>query len=143
MKYLDKYLREASEAFDGLLYFWPVTLVLLLFIGVTAIHYIWIEKLCLSLRHLLIFAPLLLIIGTLSVGIFLRFSYRENPGASPPTWPSALLTILFWAHIPLAAFIGYKLKEIRWLAVAIMVFEVWYALWCSFGATMAVTDTWL
>jgi hypothetical protein len=129
--------------FDFLIYFWPVTIGLLLFICATAINYIWIEKLRFSLRHLLIFAPLLLIIGTLSVSIFLRFSYMKNPGASPPSFPSTLITILFWAHLPLAAFIGYKLKEIRWLAVAIIAFEVWYALWCGFGATMSVTDTWL
>lgn len=108
MKYLHQYLWEASEAFDFLTYFWPVTLVLLLFLCSTAINYIWVEKVRFSLRHLLIFSPLLLIIGTFSVSIFLRYSYMKNANAPPPSWPSTLVDILFWVQIPLAALIGAK-----------------------------------
>jgi hypothetical protein len=143
MEYVHKYFREASGAFDFMIYFGPVTSGLLVCIGVTAIYYFWREKTRLSFRHFLIFAPLLLVIGTISVGIFMRFSYMENPGATPPSLPSTLLTILFWLHFPLAAVIGYKLKEVRWLALAIMAFEIWFAFWCTFGASMSVTDDWL
>ena len=144
MKYLNQYYWHASQAFEGLIYVWPVTLVLLLFICSTAINYIWVEKKYrLSLRHIFIFSPLLVIIGTLSLGIFLRYSYIENPGTRPPSMPHILVQILFWVQIPLAFFIGYKLKEIRWLAVAIITLEIWYALWCTFLADMSVTDDWL
>lgn len=143
MEYVHRYFREASDAFGFMILMWPVTLCLSLFLFSTAVNYFWVEKIRPSLRHLLILIPLLLSIGIISVGIFMRFSYRDNPGANPPSLPSTLLTILFYSHVPLAAFIGYKLKEIRWLAVAINALEIWFALWCAFVATMAVTDNWL
>ena len=142
MKYGDRYLWIASQAFYGLIYFWPVTLVLLILICATAIQYIPRESFRLKLRHLLIFSPLLVIIGTLSLGVILRHSYKDA-GTHPPSWPLVLVWILFWVQIPLAVFIGYKLKEIRWLAVAIITLEDWYALWCGFLADMCVTDDWL
>lgn len=143
MNYISGYFHAASQALQGLVYVWPVTFCLIFFIVLTAIKYGRKEKLRFSLRYLPILAPLLLIFGTLSIGVFWRFSYAENPGTKPPSRPSTLLIILFWAHLPLAAIIGYKLKEIRWLAVAIVALEIWYALWCSFIASMSVTDDWL
>lgn len=144
MNYVNQYYWFASQAFGGLTYFWPVTLCILVAIPVTAIKYFRVEKVRFSFRYLFIFTPLLLIIANLSIGVFLPFSYVNNQGASkPPSWPSSLIMILFWVQILLGSIIGYKLREIRWLAVAIIVLQVWYALHCSFLATMSVIGNWI
>src|ERR1051325_10396761 len=143
MKIVDRYLWFVAQAFDGMAYFWPITFILFCLVCATATNYFQRENLRLSLRYLLIFSPLLFIIGALSLGVFLRFSYNETPGIRPPSWPSNLMWGLFWVQIALAAFISYRLKEVRWLAINILGFEVWFAFWCSTLADMSVTDDWL
>jgi membrane-associated HD superfamily phosphohydrolase len=141
MKVLHRYLWFVSQSFDGLTHFWPVSLALLILVCVAAIFYVRSKRIRPGLRYFLMLLPMLLIIGTLSLAVFMRHPVDSDSDA--PSWPSVLITAMFWMYIPLAFFIGHVLKEVRWLAFGIVALQAWYGLWCSLLAAMSVTGNWI
>jgi hypothetical protein len=126
-------------AFGAMAYFWPVTLVLVLFF-VRVI--VWQKPPMVrrwQLRHLVLLLPLLLCFLSLLWGGLM--ADRPNPSAFD--WPNDVLTQLGLAFFPCAQLVLKLSKGFRWLALSILLLEGWYLLWCTFMSEMAVSNVWL
>ncbi len=139
MNKVQQFFWLAQQAFEGLLFLWQITLVLIVLIGVAASYNFPFTSSRFERKHLLVFSPLLLSIATLLIGSL--FAHHSSGRASQ--FSAILVETLFWLHLPLGAFIIYNLKGFRWFAMSVILFEVWVGVACAFIAGMSVTGKWL
>ena len=108
-----------SQVIGSLINLWPVTLILFLLIGIAGSYTFLSKPASLRVRHLLIFAPLLL-----SLLILVWGSLMGNNGPNKaPSWPSNILVVLFWLHVLSAIGIVYIMKGLRWFTASVLLFE--------------------
>ena len=139
MNKLQQFIWLAQQAFEGLLFLWQITLVLVVLVGVASSYNFPFTTSRFERKYLLVFSPLLFSIVILSIGSF--FEHQSAGRASQ--FPAVLVEILFWLHLLLGAFIIYKLKGFRWFAASVILFEIWVGLACAFIVEMSVTGKWL
>ena len=91
-------------------------------------------------KHLLLLTPFFLTFLLLLIGAI--FAHNDSQ-SSAPEWPATLLTFIALVHIPLAAFLIWKMKGFRWATVALCPIQIWCSYWALFVASMSVTGDWL
>ncbi|MGH9735062.1 MAG: hypothetical protein ACRD8A_10800 [Candidatus Acidiferrales bacterium] len=94
-------------------------------------------------EYWLAFASLLFIPATIAIGSagWIDSTMKPRPA------PSALLLWtnngMLMACILLGIFWVYRMKRLRWFAVALALAEIWVLLWANLAAGMALTGGWL
>ena len=139
MNVAHNYLWLAKMVLEGLLFLWPITVTLLLFMSFTSYFRFPFTPSNFRRKNLFVFSPfllsiLLLLIGTLAAAV--------GPTADVSKSAEILIGILFWLHIPVSLIVVYNLKGYRWFAASVVLFAFWIGISCSFIAGMAVTDKW-
>jgi hypothetical protein len=129
----------ASQVYDGLLYGWPITLTLLVFVGITCSYNFPFKPSLFRPRYLLVFSPMLLSIGLLAWGTLM--AHHGNTKAL--AWPSDVVGLLSLLHILVALLAMRLLKGYRWFAASVLLFELWVGFFCNLMAAMAVSNVWL
>jgi hypothetical protein len=128
-----------SQVVDSLLYLWPVTLLLLVFIVATAIYNSPLKTSRFRVEYLLLFSPLLLSLMLLIWGALMAHHGINKA----PAWPSGVVGLLSLLHIPAAAFAVRIMKSYRWFAASVLLFEFWVAVFCNLLAAMSVSNVWM
>ena len=131
----------ARQAFSGLLYSWPISLILIAGLIVTAI----IESPFLGSqfrrKHLLVFAPFLICLLILVWG-----DVMEHPSGSQslgPAWAGYFTLGLFAFQCLIGIYTIYLMKGFRWISTFIILLQLWFGFWCAFVAAMSISGDWL
>jgi len=129
------------QAASGLLYFWPVTLVLagvVVAVGVRSAKRQDLTVRCLVWSIVPGLVPLVLLVwGTL-------FERADSGRAFGDLgWRSNAVTVLLVAIVPLVAFVVWRVKQCRWFATACGALAAWSSVWAAFVAGMSVTGDWI
>ncbi len=130
----------AQQAFGGLLYFWQITLVLVILAGIASSYNFPFTPSRFCKKHLLVFSPFLSSVLILLVGVFM--AHRGSP-QNAPKLPGTLLSIFFLLQFPVGAAVIYRLKDYRWFAASIFLLALWVCMMCSFMAGMSVSNDWI
>ena|GEM_PF-2023479 len=133
------------QSLEGL-YAWPllvVTLALGANLLVALIHRWLFDRERWQRHYWLAFLSLLFIPITIAVG---EVGWID-PSMSPRPTPSTLLLWtnngLFMASVILGIFWAYRMKGLRWFALAFALIQLWILFWAGFVAGMALTGDWL
>lgn len=128
------------------LYAWPmllVTVALVANLAVALIHRWPFDRERWQRQYWLVFLSLLFIPITIAVGE----AGWIDPSVSPRPTPSTLLLWtnngLFIASVVLGIFWVYRMKGLRWFALAVALIQLWMLFWAGFIAGMALTGDWL
>ncbi|HEY6443966.1 MAG TPA: hypothetical protein VIY66_11575 [Candidatus Acidoferrales bacterium] len=120
-----------------------VTLVLVANLVVALIHRWPFDRERWRRQYWLAFLSLLFIPITIAVG---EIGWID-PSLSPRPMPSTLLLWtnngLFIASVVLGIFWVYRMKGLRWFALAFALIQLWMLFWAGFVAGMALTGDWL
>lgn len=57
--------------------------------------------------------------------------------------PLRLTGALFLLEFPLSAWLIYRLKAVRWIALLLILPQIWYAAWAYFVTTMSISGVWI
>src|SRR6266478_506767 len=125
-----------SQVFEGLLYGWPVTLILLLLIGIAGGYSFLFKGSRFRKAHLLMLTPLLLSLLVLAWGTIMA----HHGTTKGPAWSSNVLGALSLLHLPIALGIIYLMRGLRWFAASVLLFELWLAFFCNLIAAMSVSN---
>ena len=133
------------QSLEGL-YAWPLllaTLVLVANLVVALIHRWPFDRERWQRRYWLAFLSLLFIPITIAVG---EIGWID-PSMTPRPTPNALLLWtnngFFIASVALGIFWAYRMKGLRWFALAFALIQLWMLFWAGFVAGMALTGDWL
>ena len=129
-----------EQAFSALLYYWPVTAVLVAGAIITLAVKLPLRS-QFRPRHLLIFSPL-----AVTLLILLWDALMENPGGSQTlarSWPSYVVLALLIVQLAVSIWVVWFMKGYRWFSAFTVALEQWFGVACSFVATMSVTGDWL
>jgi hypothetical protein len=133
------------QSLEGL-HVWPLLLVTLAVVAnlVAALVYRWpFHGERWKRQYWLAFLSLLFIPITIAIG---EVGWID-PSMSPRPTPSALLVWtnngLFIASVVLGIFWIYRMKGLRWFALAFALTQLWMLFWAGFIAGMALTGDWL
>ncbi len=137
---MQHFLWLTFQALDFMLYLWPITFILLLFIGIACIYNFPFTPSQSRRRYLLVFSPLLLSLLMLIWGTVMA---AHQPHRTVPSWPSYVVLSLFLLHIPLSILIVRRMEEIRFFGVSVLSFEIWLGFFCNMMAGMSVSNQWL
>ena len=133
----------AEQAMSALLYWWPVTLTLVVGFVLTLAVYSPIvgPRAHFCRRHLLVLTPLAVVVLILVWG-----TAMEHPVTSPTpasSWPSYVVFALLILQLLISVWVVWAMKGYRWFSVFIVALEQWFGLACAFVASMSVTGDWL
>ncbi|HUB58950.1 MAG TPA: hypothetical protein VL975_00685 [Candidatus Micrarchaeia archaeon] len=130
----------------GFLYVWPLRLITLALVAnlVAALVHRWpFHHERWKKEYWLAFLSLLFIPATIAMGVVGWI----DPTMVPRPNPSALLVWtnngLFIASIMLGIFWAYRMKGLRWFALALALIQLWILLGAGFTAGMAISGNWL
>jgi len=133
----------ARQAMDGLFYFWPITLTLVVGIVVTfAMKPPFVgSDIKFRSRHLFVLLPLattslILVLGT----VMEHSSTSQNPASR---WPSYAVLALFGVQLLISIWIVWLMKGYRWFSAFAVALQQWFALWCVFVAGISIAGDWL
>ena len=121
-------------AFQIILYFWPVSLLLGLH-AVVATLFTRPSTSMLALIVPFIWPVLILLVGA--------SFWHAGPRWAAPDLPIAGVAILFLIQLILSAGIIYELRGRRWSATAVCLVAAWLGLISWFLAGMALTNVWV
>ena len=123
-----------SQTVEGVLYFWPVTLLLIANAGV-AIFYSTLTPRFLALLVPFIWPILILLVAAAW--------WNSGDGAGVSEVPIVGVGVLFCIQIILSIGITYELRGRRWAATSVCMVAVWLGALAWFVAGMALTNGWL
>ncbi|MCX6960248.1 MAG: hypothetical protein NTW91_08225 [Verrucomicrobia bacterium] len=130
-----------GQAFSALLYYWPVTIVLVAGAVITLALKLPLLRSQFCSRHLLIFSPL-----AVTLLILLWGALMEHPSCSQrlaSSWPSYVVLALLIVQLVISIWVVWFMKGYRWFSAFTVALEQWFAVACSFVAAMSVTGDWL
>jgi len=133
------FLWLTSQVINGLLYGWPITLILLVFIGVASSYQFPFKPSRFSVKYLLVFLPLLLSLVLLVWGALMA----HHGNGKAPAWPANVVGLLSLLHILAVALVMRLMKGYRWFAASVLLFELWIAFFCNLIAAMSVSNVWM
>jgi len=128
MKY---FIWLAEQAFDGILYVWPVSLILIVLLCLSL--FLDISKQRLRLTDFPCLYPLLGTVTILGMGTV----YEKDEHLYYLPYVGFVFCLL------LAVFVVIKLRRIWKTALAISLCILWYSLLCGFVSVMSITGDWL
>ena len=131
----------AEQAFSVLLYFWPVTVVLVAGVVATLALKFPLLRSQFCSRYLLIFSPLAVTLLTLLWGALMHHPSTSQTPA--PSWPSYVVLALLTVQILISIWVVWLMKGYRWFSAFTVMLEQWFGLACAFVAGMSVTGDWL
>src|SRR5436190_17078504 len=134
MNQLHNFVWLAEQALGLLMYLWPISFGLLLFMVATCISGFPFTAARFKRGHLLILLPFFLSFLLLVAATLLR---HRGPTYDAPTFPVLLINIIFWLHVPISVAVVYYLKGYRWFAVSIQLLAFWVGAVVLFIAGMA------
>src|SRR5688500_16960326 len=123
-----------TETFGVLLYFWPLSVLLLLH---AAFAILWTRP---STSLLALFVPFIWPVLILLVAASF---WHAGPRSGSPDLPIAGVGILFLIQMVLSAGITYELRGRRWASTAVCLVAGWFGIVSWFIAGMALTNVWI
>jgi hypothetical protein len=130
----------AEQAFSGLLFAWPITVILLALVAATFIAAIGKHRLAVS-NAAWSLLPIVVPLTLLAWGVvFKQTGLDANLNL---TWQAKAVYVLLVGQIPVAVLAIWRAVNARLLAAATAAFISHYSVWAAFVAGMSVTDDWL
>lgn len=130
----------AEQAFSGLVFAWPITVILLALVVATFIAAMRRRRLALN-NAAWSLLPIVVPFTLLTWGVvFKQTGLDENLEL---TWQAKALYVLLVGQIPVAVLAIWRAVNARLLAAATAAFISHYSVWAAFVAGMSVTDDWL
>jgi hypothetical protein len=131
----------AAQAFQVPVLFPPATLLILVG-GVGAVGSLPYASSARSRQVLVaVLVPMALPAAILLCGVLL--SHDTELDTVAPRWPERLIGSLFFAHIPVAALLVWRLRGARWLALFASIGMAGYSCGAAFMSIMSVSGRWL
>ena len=90
-------------------------------------------------RTLVLLVPCGIPLVILVCGAALKY---DGPDFGPP-WHAGVIHFLLWFHVPLAAFLIWWLRGMRWAVLGLSFFQWWMSLCAAVVSFMSVTGDWL
>ena len=140
MREIHNFFWLAEQTLQVLLFLWPVSCGLLVFITITSVRRFPFTPSEFRTKYLTVFSPFILSILLLVVGDLLAYN-RETYEA--PMLGVILTNFVFWLHVPVSFAVIYSLKGHRWFAASVELLAFWTGMAAVFIAGMAVTGKWL
>jgi hypothetical protein len=130
----------ADQAFSGLVFAWPITMIQLACVAATVVVAIRRHRLSPSDAAWSVF-PMVVPLTLLAWGVlFQNTGLDENLEL---TWQAKAVYGLLLMQLPVAALAIWRAANARLVAVATAAFISHYSVWAAFVAGMSVTDDWL
>ena len=143
MQYLEPPLWLAQQAWGAICYFWPVTLGLAIpFVITLALKSPFIgreAKFC--LRHLSVLLPMTMTLLILILGTAME--HTSDSQSLAPNWPADVVQSLLAIQFVASIWAVWFMKGYRLFSLFTVMLELWFALACTFVASMFVTGDWL
>ena len=130
----------AAMAWSMLLYYWPVTIALIVAVVVTSIFNFPFFRSRFQSRHLLVFAPLIV---TLLILVWGSVMHHDDSQSFAAAWPDRIVTALLVIQILIGIGVVSIMKGYRWFSLTAVLLEQWIGLACAVTAGISVTGDWL
>lgn len=137
MEYVTGYLTLLWSAVEFLVYFWPVTLLLLVNLGIALIYARIKGRKTFSLNQIL---PLIWPLAAFVCGGLFRY---DGPHGDAPSGPYILVNVLLGLQVVNVLVLVWWNRGYRWVTASVGSILLWYGLFCNAIATMMVTNLWL
>ncbi len=126
------------------LYTWPPSLVVTLVLAVNLVAAVAVkwpfQREGWRHEYWLAFVSLIFIPATIVIGDVGRIDSTTKPPIVSLVWTNNGMLV---ASILLGIFWVYRMKRLRWFAVAFMLAQLWVLFWAGMAAEMALTGNWL
>jgi hypothetical protein len=139
MSFFEEVVWLGKQAFSGMMFYKLATFLLGLNLLFSMLINVAFNAGKYGIKHFAVFSPFLITFAILIIGVLMG----HDETSSATKWPQYAIYIFGILHIPVAIYLIYMMKDLRWFAISISLFQMWCSLWAAFVALMAVTGDWL
>ena len=143
MNYLEGFAWLGKQALSGLIFFWPVTLVLviaLLVTGEVAARKKHVQE---ALRSRLLWIQLIIPIFIITLGTLCARADRSLESLGGKRWAANLVFGFMTLELIITTITIFRPRAYRALAIALSAFMAWISAWATIVSLASITGNWL